>query len=209
MNALVYDLEIVRGIPKRGEDPVPGIDYCEGWGDHENMGISVLCAYDYAEDRYRVFCKDNWADFVALTAFRRPLVGFNSIRFDNAVIRHGPEEGSLGLDIQESYCYDVLREVWRAAGLGPNFSPKTHGGFRLDDMARVNLDRQKTGEGALAPVQWQRGEVGAVIDYCMEDVRLTKLLFDFALERRPLRSPVDGRELMLRHPSDVVGQLEA
>ena len=53
MKLVVYDIEIQKGILGKKEKPVPGIEYCNGWNDHANMGISVICAYDYEEDRYR------------------------------------------------------------------------------------------------------------------------------------------------------------
>jgi hypothetical protein len=86
-NIIIYDLEILRAIPDRNGRRDEGIEYCEGWHDHANMGITVLGVFDYAEDRYRVFCLDNNQEFTNLVSERRPLcVGFNNIRFDNAVL---------------------------------------------------------------------------------------------------------------------------
>ena len=50
---LVYDIETTKAVPDRAPN-VAGIEYCGGWEDHANMGISVICAYDYTTDRYRV-----------------------------------------------------------------------------------------------------------------------------------------------------------
>ena len=69
-SVLVYDIEIVNAIPDREGIKKEGVEYCEGWGDHAGMGISVIGAYDALEDRYRVFCEDNGNDFAAA-----PLVG--------------------------------------------------------------------------------------------------------------------------------------
>jgi len=83
---LIYDIEIKRAIAINGVPERPGIDYCFGWDDVEGMGISCVCAYDYWQDRYRVFMEDNLAEFNALAVMRVPLVGFNNIKFDNAVL---------------------------------------------------------------------------------------------------------------------------
>ncbi len=173
MDSLIYDLEIVNAIPARGRERLPGVKYAESWEDHAGMGISVIGVYDYVEDRYRVFCEDNFGAFRELADERRLLVGFNNIRFDNAVIA-----AELDFPIADDHCYDILRELWAAAGFGPKFDKSTHTGFGLDKCCEVNFGTRKSGHGAYAPVQWQRGEFGAVIDYCLNDVRLTKMLFD-------------------------------
>ena len=185
------------GHPVRRRTQVEGIEYCKGWGDHANMGVSVLVAYDYAEDRYRVFTGGDLDGFAALCADRYPLVGFNNIDFDNRVL------AVPGIVIEPGRCYDILAEIWRSLG-------KRTKGYRLDDCARANLGAAKSGNGALAPVWWQQGKIGAVVDYCMQDVLLTKRLFDRIVETGAITDPVTGRPLPLRRPvlhaeSAVVG----
>lgn len=200
MKALIYDIEIVNAILGRDESEIRGITYCGGWNDHANMGISVIGAYDYHEDRYRVFCRDGFDDFRALAADRL-CVGFNSIRFDNAVIR------ATGVaDIDKEQCYDILREMWLAAGVGDAepFDFKRHGGYGLDATCERNFGTKKTGNGALAPVLWQQGKVGQVIDYCLNDIKLTKQIFDLILTGTPVVSPKDGSLLNLRVPLESV-----
>lgn len=194
-SALIYDIEIVKAIPHKNGQVVTGIDYCAGWHDHANMGISVICAYDYESSRYRVFCADNFSEFLALRRDRL-LVGFNNIAFDEKVI--GATLGTVPAACTD--CYDLLREIWLAAGLNPEFSGSTHAGFGLDAVCRRNFNRGKTGHGAMAPVQWQKGEIGSVIDYCMQDVHLTKLLFDRVLSDGTIVSPKDGNRLWLKSP---------
>ena len=197
MNALCYDLEIVKAIP--GKEPIPTeIECCEGWHDHAHMGISCLCAYDYVEDRYRVFMEDNLEDFFRLCSKRELLIGFNNIRFDNLVLNAHPF--SLQMPIQDEKCYDLLREVWVSAGLGPTFVYPSHLGYSLDAVCRRNNLGTKTGDGAMAPILWQRGNLGRVIDYCLNDIVLTKRLFDLAAAGSQIISPKDGRQLQLKHP---------
>jgi len=198
-NAIIYDCEIIKAIPNRDGSQVDGIAYCDGWRDFANMGISVIGVYDYAEDRYRVFCADNAVEFTKLCTARDLCVGFNNIPFDNALIRATPGWNAPG-DLK---CYDLLREVWIAAGLGPEFNFKTHGGYGLDAVCEANFGTKKSGNGAFAPVLWQQGKIGEVIDYCLNDVRLTKQLFDAALDRMPLVNPKSeqgGGHLILREP---------
>lgn len=198
MNVLIYDLEILKAIPGK-ESRVEGVEYCAGWGDHANMGITVLGVYDYALDQYRVFCDDNrgeWAVLVASSAEDTLFVGFNNIPFDNAVMRATPGWWTPG----DERCYDLLRETWASAGLGPEFVYPTHAGFGLEAMCKINFGLKKSGNGALAPIDWQHGRFGTVIDYCLNDVMLTKRLFDAIMRSEEIKSPKGGM-LKLRSPT--------
>lgn len=193
MNAVIYDLEIKNAIAGRGEAKKPGVEYCDGWGDHAGMGISVLCAYDMEEDRCRVFCDDNRDDFAQLVANRKVCVGFNSVNFDDKVLK-----ACWDITVPQPSVYDLMREARVAAGLkAEGFG----GGLSLDGLAEATCEQGKVGDGAMAPVHWQRGEIGTVIDYCMRDVHLTWLLFDLVCKGRPLTHPKTSRPLHLRKPA--------
>jgi hypothetical protein len=196
MKAVIYDCEIIKAIPPRDGVRLEGIEYCEGWGDHANMGVSVIGAYSYADDRYRVFCNDNFVEFVDLLNRSDLAVGFNNINFDDRLIAATDSIPSLNSVAR----YDILVEAWAAVGLGPTFDFKTHGGYGLDAICEATFGEKKSGNGALAPVDWQKGEIGTVIDYCLMDVRLTKKLFDMAVSGTPIKNPKTGDLLTLRKP---------
>lgn len=193
IDGIVYDIEIIRGIPGKGEDPIEGIEYCAGWHDHANMGISVIGVYDFVEDRYRTFCTDNLDEFFKLCAMRTHLISFNGIGFDNKVLdRHISNEPSELCMAGLGSHYDLLREMWICCGYNPDkFYWRTHGGFGLDASCSANDLGGKTGNGALAPVHWQQGKIGSVIDYCLQDVKLTRDLFLLS-QRGPIKNPKGG-----------------
>jgi hypothetical protein len=195
MNAIIYDIEIKRSILGKREQPVDGIEYCAGWHDHANMGISCICAYDYADGRYRVFMEDNLHAFADLVAARELIVGFNSISFDNAVCAHN------GIHVPEEKSYDILVELWRGAGLGPKFEYPTHAGFGLDATCAANFGTRKSGNGALAPVLYQRKQFGELVDYCMNDVVLTKQLLDLILDKGEVADPRGSGKLSVTRPA--------
>lgn len=184
---LIYDIEIVNAIQGKKEDRIEGITYCDGWDDRDNMGVSVIGAYDYDSDRYRVFCEDNFEEFAALVADHSIIAGFNSIKFDNAVLR------ACGIrDIPDEKSYDLLVEIWIGAGLEPEFKYPSHIGFGLDACCNANFDTRKSGHGAMAPVDWQQGRIGNVIDYCLNDVKLTKELLDRIISTGGIIDPRDS-----------------
>jgi len=188
MKALVYDLEIINAVPGR-DKPIEGIKYCEGWHDHKGMGISVIGAFDYSTQRYRVFLEDNFTDFILLARNTDLLVTFSGLGFDNKVV-----EACIGPLTTDTKNYDLLLEMMNAAD-------GSRKGMSLDATASANLKAGKSGDGALAPVNWQENRRGSVIDYCLEDVRLTKLLFDRVRHTGGLRDPRDpSRFLEMRKP---------
>ena len=201
-NAIIYDCEILRAIreaPFTGiAQPVEdGIEYCKGWRDFAGMDVSVIGVYDYVEDAYRVFCKDNFAEFEELIRRRKWMIGFNNARFDNSLLNENVT------DMPEGNVYDLLQEIWKADGLGPDFDRRTHGGYGLNATCEANFGLKKTGSGGLAPILWQKGRIGEVIDYCLNDIKLTKRLMDKVLAREPIVNPKRGGKLLLRHPEDL------
>jgi hypothetical protein len=189
---LVYDLEIVKAIPDRKYPNLCGIEYCEGWSDHANMGISVICTYDAYEDRFRVFCGDNFHEFQQMLELRYPLVTFNGINFDDKVLKEN------GIIVPGGKSIDLLREIWKAAGLGPEYQYPTHAGYSLDAICKANGLKSKTGNGTKAPVDWQQGKIGSVIDYCLNDVTITRNLYRLIVNPGFLIDPKTHKELEIR-----------
>lgn len=180
LDLIVYDIEILRCIPDRGGAREPDLAYCGGWDDHANMGIAVLAAIDLRDGRPRVFLEDNLADFAALIE-GRTVCGYNNKGFDDRLL------AANGITVHASV--DLMRSIRRAAG-HPETGPLR--GYKLDDVVRANLGRQKPMTGALAPVAWQRGQRGQVIDYCLFDASQTAEL----VQRCPvIIDPVSRRTL--------------
>lgn len=185
MDALIYDCEIINCIPS-GEIE-EGLSYCKGWTDFEGMGIAVIGCWDLKDDLPRIFFQDNFQEFQSLANSRNQIIGFNSISFDDKLCQ------ANGIQIKTTY--DLLCEVRVASGQPPFFKPRvTRGGYSLDAIAKANLEISKSSSGDLAPKLWQRGQHGAVADYCLRDVVLTKKIFE---KRHNLIDPTNGSTLSL------------
>ena len=164
---IIYDSEIINCVPDWKTERDPAYKYCNGWGDYKGMGIAVICAFDFSEMRYRVFLEDNFDAFQELADSADIICGYNSHSFDdNLMEAHG---------IRVKSNYDLLRFVRVASGQPADFTRgKTKGGYTLGAVAGANFGGSKTEDGAHAPKMWQDGKHGRVIDYCLEDVRLTR-----------------------------------
>ena len=185
---IVFDLEIINP-PVMNKVHKSHHSIANGWNDHKGMGISVIGWYDYRTDTWGHHIGDdnhpdsNLIDFQKLVQGADLMVGFNNINFDNKVCR------AAGINIFDEKSYDILREIWYAVGLSDIFDPKTHGGYGLDACAQLNLGLSKTGNGALAPYWWQDGKYQQVIDYCMNDVKVTKMLLDKIFQQGGIKVP--------------------
>lgn len=172
---IVLDVEIVKGILGRDDQPIAGIEYCGGWRDFANMGVSVACTHDLRTRLSRCFFQDELGELQTYLA-GKPTAGFNTRRFDLPLLAH------YGVMVDQAKHFDVLEQIWLALGLDPDhFAGRTHGGWSLDSVMTGTFGLAKSGHGAMAPVWWQQGKRGRVVDYCLRDVWLEGKLVEHAL----------------------------
>jgi hypothetical protein len=187
----IFDIEIKHGIPpKNPAERRDDLIYCAGWEDYQNMKIACIGVWDYKTDSSRIFGEHEIKDFQKFIDSHDKVVGFNNNRFDNNVLR------ANGVVIHANKSYDILSEDFTALG---SFQK----GCRLDDIVKANFPScaGKTGSGADAPELWQKGFYTKVIDYCLNDVRLTKMILDRILRFGYINDPIYPSEILrLRRP---------
>jgi DEAD/DEAH box helicase domain-containing protein len=161
---VVVDVEIKQTI-----EETPG-----GWDATDKLGVSCAVVYEFKTDRFRVF-GDRDED---LGRLRERLIkadkisGFNIWKFDFPVIFGLP--GRMRAEFLREKTNDILRRIWRDSGLDPDSFSKAHGGFKLDDISRHLFGVGKVANGAEAPVMYKRGDWGALVNYCVDDVTLER-----------------------------------
>lgn len=209
---IIIDVEIKRAILGRNETPTPGIEYCGGWRAFDAMGIACVCTYDINTHLSRVFLEEDLAE-LANYLYGKSTAGFNTRRFDLPLLgQHavyvGDEAVTMGPDSPPTWThthYDILEEIWLALGLNPDkFNPRTHGGWGLDAVCKATLGIAKTGHGALAPVWWQQGKTGKVIDYCLNDVWMEGQLLLHIAKGLPVTNGKDT--VQLKVPNWALGK---
>jgi hypothetical protein len=181
---IIYDTEIIKCIPSSKQENDLSFSYCEGWRDFPNMGISVICAYisqglDYPQGFHDFVNYENsipgYFPFFADILAQEPLIiGFDSKAFDDNLLRAN--------EIEIESDYDLLELVRLAAYGSISWQDQPEGyTYSLDAIARAN-GLAKSGSGTLAPVLWQQEKFQEVIDYCLNDVKITKNLWDLAIK---------------------------
>ena len=188
---LIYDCEIIKAIRDPKKVDLAHIEYCNGWDDYENMGISVIGVNFISEEGDEVFNHNALLNRdLGIDAFQEGLdvadvlVGFNNQSFDDKLLK------ANGFIIPDTVInYDLLAEIWEGAGLSREFVYPTHAGFGLDTICKANGLGEKSGDGANAAILWQKGKHQEVIEYCENDIRLTRKLFDLIQETGEIRDP--------------------
>lgn len=162
-NIIVYDLEIKKTIEQ----------CAKGWDGHDEMGISVGCMFDYRELRYRVFLDDNISELAdRINEDGTLVVAFNHVGFDNKLLRASGHNIKPDSELRN---YDMLLVSRHGAGVVDKYQK----GFKLDQHLQALKLPMKTGDGAMAPIWWQEGKIGKVIDYCLNDVTQERALFEY------------------------------
>ena len=212
---LIFDCEIINCIPPQNdEDKNPNLNYCKGWRDFKNMGISVIGTwrnYDLVKifgnyytiplpsGKYQAFVNHNslinafsfpdivvkdFEQFLRLAMISDCIVGFNSRAFDDKLCHANHLEFTTD--------FDLLEEVRLAAGMPRHYvRGLTKSGYNLNNLALTNLGYGKTKTGELAPVLWQEGKKEEVIKYCQSDVELLRSLY-FRFIKGKLYDPLTG-----------------
>lgn len=160
MRFLVFDIETKMTPFNRGRlDPA-------------ELELTVVGVYDSGTDAYSSYFKEELSKLWPLVERADLLIGFNSDSFDIPILnRYYPG------DLTKIRSLDLMAEVYKTLGRR----------IRLDNLAQATLGRGKTGDGLKAGVWWEEGKFDLVREYCVEDVRLTKELYDYALKNGALK----------------------
>lgn len=182
MKVFTYDTEIVEAIlngrnAEEFEEENPGIVYVESFKDTDKMHVACVCALISGERLPRIYDAMNLQQLQADMDAADVIVSFNGDGFDSKVLK------ANGIIVPAEKSLDLLAEIKRASGFR----------FSLDAMAEKNLSIRKTDNGALAPIKWQQGRRAEVINYCLNDVLMTVLLFGLAKKQGHLITPKGGK----------------
>lgn len=172
-NIIVYDLEIKRPIEK----------CTKGWASLDEMGISVACYYDYLTDSYKTLIENSeYSELVArMNLPGTIIVGFNHVAFDNSLLR---ESGFPLKKDEELLNYDMLKISKFAEGGAKDTFAK---GYKLDDHLKWCGLPMKTANGVIAPFLYEQRKMIELSEYCLNDVKVEKALFEYMQANGTLR----------------------
>lgn len=135
--------------------------------DHSKLVMSVIGVYFYETNEYKAYevheLKELWPRLEACDR----IIGYNTKGFDIPVMNN-----YYPGDLMKITQLDILEEIQKALGFR----------LKLDDVAEASLGHGKTGHGLQAVEWWKQGEKEKVKTYCLDDVRVTKELYEYGLK---------------------------
>lgn len=165
MNYVVFDLETQNTFNDTGSRDAASLD------------ISVASVYEKNTDTFTTVAIDELQLIWPILERAEALVGYNSNHFDIPLLdKYYP--GNL-TDIKS---IDLLEDIRLSLGRR----------IRLDSVAEATVGAKKSANGLQAVRWWREGEIKKIKKYCEQDVRVTKDVFEYALENKKILFK-DGR----------------
>ena len=152
--------------------------------DFSKLEVTIVCTHDSETDRFDSFLLPELSRLWPILESADLLVGYNSDHFDIPILNR-----YYAGDLTHIKSVDLLKEVKNVLGRR----------LKLDNIAEATLGRKKTGHGMEAITWFEQGLIDKVRDYCIEDVRITKDLYEYAKKNKSLKyKDFDGvREVKL------------
>jgi len=155
MRYLIFDLETKNIFQDVGSSDPAALD------------ISVGSFYDSGTDTYTTVTDEELHEVWPLIEQTDALVGYNSNHFDIPLLdKYYPG------DLTQIKSIDLLEDIKESLGRR----------LRLDSVAHATVGAKKSADG-LQAVRWYReGKIKEIKKYCEQDVKVTKKVFDYAME---------------------------
>jgi len=171
MDTLVFDIETSNFFTS------PGV----GWNNFDALNISAIGVYSYASDSYH--CFEEHEIEKAAEFFRKAgkVVGFSMNHYDIPVLTRyfSRLKDPAELNFMRKERFDIAEEI-----------EATHGTrISLKKLAAANLGKTKELHSSAAIHLWNEGRIDELKEYCLQDVRLTKELYDFYRRNRYFMLP--------------------
>ncbi|MFA6459063.1 MAG: ribonuclease H-like domain-containing protein [Candidatus Paceibacterota bacterium] len=143
-----------------------------GSNDPTDLDVSVVCIHDSFTNEYKSFLESDFKDLWPILEQADIFITWNGDHFDIPLLnKYYPG------DLSRIKSIDLMKEVQLSMGRR----------LKLDSVASATLGMNKSGHGLDAIEWWNNGEIDKLIKYCIDDVRITKELYDYAVANKHLK----------------------
>ncbi|MDB5224426.1 MAG: box helicase protein box helicase protein [Candidatus Adlerbacteria bacterium] len=157
MRKIVFDIETIGELRN---------------GDLSQQEVTVVGIHDSKTNEYMSFTQAELPKLWPIFESADILIGYNSDHFDIPILNK-----YYAGDLTKIKSVDILKEI--RAVLGRR--------LKLDNIAEATLGKKKSGNGLEAQDWWRNGEFDRVRDYCLDDVKITKEVYDYARKHKALK----------------------
>ncbi len=143
-----------------------------GSNDPVDLDISVVCIHDSETNIYSSFLEKDFNKLWPILEQADMLITWNGDHFDIPILnKYYPG------DLTKIRSLDLMKEVQKVLGRR----------LKLDNVSSSTLGENKNGASADAITLWEKGEIDKLIEYCINDVKLTKDLYDYAFTHKHVK----------------------
>lgn len=136
------------------------------------LDISLVGIYDSENEKYDSFLEDDLNRLWPILEKADSIIGFNSDHFDIPLLNK-----YYSGDLTKIKSVDIMKDIKKSLGRR----------IGLDAIAKATLGEGKTGHGMDAIEWWKKGEIDKIRQYCLDDVRITKDIYNFAFKNGHLK----------------------
>jgi len=133
-----------------------------GWNQAQKMGVSCAILFDSKTNTYQKYFQDDIEALIYKLGTYDLVIGFNIIKFDYKVL-----SGLSDFDFLSLPTLDILLKVHERLGYR----------LSLDHLAGQTLGCNKSADGLMALKWWKQGKIDKIIEYCKQDVKVTRDLY--------------------------------
>ena len=126
------------------------------------MGVSCAILFDSKTNIYQEYFQDDIEALIYKLGTYDLIIGFNIIKFDYKVL-----SGLSDFDFLSLPTLDILAKVHERLGYR----------LSLDHLAGQTLGCNKSADGLMALKWWEQGKMDKIIEYCKQDVKVTRDLY--------------------------------
>jgi DNA polymerase elongation subunit (family B) len=160
MRVLTFDIETSNILPPTSRNDLTQLD------------LSVVGVHDSETGEYSSYSQEELPKLWPIIEKTDVLVGYNSDAFDIPILNK-----YYAGDLTKIRSLDLMVEVQKMLGRR----------LRLQSLAQATLGKGKSGDGLKAVEWWAEGLYDKVREYCIEDVRITRQIFEYAMKNRLLK----------------------
>ncbi len=150
-----------------------------GKADPTLLDISLVGVYEYETDAYTSYLVEDLPKLWPILEKADQLITFNGDHFDIPLLNkyyHG--------DLSKIKSLDILVEMRKALGRRVG----------LGNIAEATLGHGKSGNGLQAIEWWKKGDIESIRKYCLQDVKVTKEVYEYAMKHKKLKYK-DGTDI--------------
>ena len=151
--------------------------------DAAALDLSIVCIYDSLNNEYSSFLEEELDKLWSIIEQADMLIGYNSDHFDIPLLNKYYQG-----ELTQIKSLDILKEIQKVIGKR----------VRLDQVAEATLGKKKSSHGLQAVAWWRQGEIEKIRQYCLDDVRITKEIYDFAIKNNYLKYSLVGEEQIIK-----------